>query len=238
VNRLVGYRSFENNSSTLFVYEKNNNRSDLFKITYSNNNFSSPEAIRLPDNDLIKDTKIYLNEPIIISKKGIIYKIDENFKPYIIGYNQNWLENFNDTNLNQIISNTKLKKDYLILLMNDQKIKIDLIQNKLFLYTKSTVPLHNSDPNSNNYYFYDLINDKLLHINKDYLNYNNFIIQAKNNESLVSLKYLNKDEFIISDNKSSIDLNNESKFNKNDFYLLNFLYNNFNFIDKDIKRGN
>ena len=63
-------------------------------LKYANNSFKKMRTIVLPNNDSIYDIKMYLNEPIILSNNGVIYKIDENFEPYIIAFNQKWLKEY------------------------------------------------------------------------------------------------------------------------------------------------
>ncbi|MBX9837235.1 MAG: hypothetical protein K2X69_02860, partial [Silvanigrellaceae bacterium] len=179
-SKLVGYRKEANNSSSLFIYDEYTNKSLLNKVNYKNGQFSPLETISLPENEEILDIKMYLNEPVILSKNGIIYKIDNDFKPYIIAYNQNWLKQHIGKNLNDIINNLKNKNNDLIFLTNDQKVKLDLNQRKVYLYAKDKIPFFNLNMNNNNYYFYDIIQDKLYYINKAYLEFTNFEITKKN----------------------------------------------------------
>uniref|UniRef100_UPI0037C7DF1A hypothetical protein n=1 Tax=Silvanigrella sp. TaxID=2024976 RepID=UPI0037C7DF1A len=93
----------------------------------------------------------------------------------------------------------------------------------------------------NNYYFYDIIQDKPYYINKAYLEFTNFEITKKNIvnlENIITLKYLKNDDFEKSENTKDYNLNNEGKFNKSELFLMNFLQNNFNFINIDSIKGN
>lgn len=237
VSRLVGYRKENKNSASFFVFDKNKSTSDLATIKYENGKFYQFNRITLPDNDIIDDVKMYLNEPFILSKKGIIYKISDNFNAYIIAYNQNWLKKYAGKNLREVLNNEKNKKDTLYLLTNNQKAKLDLLENKIFIYTKNKLPIYNNNIRNQNTYFYDVIYDKPFYISNNYLEFNNFSIEKDTNENLVTLKYLQNETFLQSENESSFNLSNDGKFNKTEFFLLKFLQNNFNFIDIENIKG-
>ncbi len=236
VSRLVGYRKENKTASSFFIYEKNNNISELSMLKYANNSFKKMRTIVLPNNDSIYDIKMYLNEPIILSNNGVIYKIDENFEPYIIAFNQKWLKEYVGINLKEVLSSIKNKKNYLYLLTNTQKAKIDFVQNKIFTYTKNKLPLLDKNIN-NNTYFYDVVYNKPFYISKNYLEIYNFKIEKESNDNLVVLKYLKNDNFEQSEIELNFNLSNNDKFDKTEFLLLKFLQNNFNFIDPKKLKG-